>query len=160
MDSVDTFDHIKVFSSPQYRFRRWSSFFFFTILLGMAEANGFIMKRRLAQLSHAPLPTHRAFRDQLALELLAFTEPTEPVPKMKKRASSVSARLPKLQSVQALPPLNGHSLYDTAEKREDGKTKRSRCKLCSQAGTETRVTSWCRQCGIPICDAHFVEHAQ
>src|SRR3546814_694214 len=52
MDSIDTFDHIKVLSTPKYSFRRWPLKFFFSVLLSIVESNAFIIYRRLCEIAH------------------------------------------------------------------------------------------------------------
>jgi len=117
------------------------------------------MKRRLFELAGLELPTHRNFRDNLAVLLLSYEDPSSSVPsalKKQKRSSSGQPAL-KLARVETTS-LSGHQLFQLAGEGEG--RPRPRCKGCKAAGIEKRVSQMCRQCRIAFCFDHFIKHVK
>lgn len=128
MGGVDLSDALIGFYSVRHKTMKWYKTFFYHFV-DIAVVNSYIIHKELFKLRQDPTQTkpftHKAFREQLAMEMLEYAQG--------------SAATPPTPSTTCMP-----MFYDNEVRKH--------CKMCQDAGTPRVKTSvYCRRCDVPLC---------
>ncbi|XP_068572703.1 piggyBac transposable element-derived protein 4-like [Cebidichthys violaceus] len=131
MGGVDLSDALIGFYSVRHKTMKWYKTFFYHFM-DISVVNSYLLYKELLTLRHDPTQTkpftHKAFREQLAMEMLEF-------------ADSLVDHPPR-------PPATCMPMmYDSTASRV-----RRHCKRCNDAGLlRVKTSVYCRKCDVPLC---------
>ncbi|XP_030290878.1 piggyBac transposable element-derived protein 4-like isoform X2 [Sparus aurata] len=134
MGGVDLSDALIGYYTVRHKTMEWYKTFFYHFV-DIAIVNSFLLQKELCRMKSLPVLTQKAFREQLATEMLAFAE----------GSSSTSA--PASSSTPAPASSCMPRYYST-----DASQSRRYCKRCQNAGIKrVKTPIYCRKCNVPLC---------
>uniref|UniRef100_A0A8C6M6M7 PiggyBac transposable element-derived protein domain-containing protein n=1 Tax=Nothobranchius furzeri TaxID=105023 RepID=A0A8C6M6M7_NOTFU len=125
---VNLSDALLSFYSVQYKTAKWYKTLFYH-LVDIAVVNSYLLHKELQKFRQDPIQsnplTHKAFMEELAMEMLEFAEPSEATP----------------------TPNTCVPIFYDSEMRA-----RKYCKRCQDAGMpRVKTDVYCKICNIPLC---------
>ncbi|KAM6950392.1 piggyBac transposable element-derived protein 4-like [Lycodopsis pacificus] len=137
MGGMDLCDALIEFYTVRHKTMTWYMTFFYHFV-DIAVVNSYLLHKELFKLRQDPTQTepftHKAFREQLAMEMLEFAEGSA--------APSTTTTTTTYPSPTCMP-----MFFDSEESRV-----RKYCKRCQDAGLlRVKTSTCCRKCKVPLC---------